>query len=86
MITSLVTSPRRGHRDAVTRLVTSRAAGGPCRAGPCPGTRTDGLSDARLRVRPERPMGGARARPSEAAEGLKIRKLIQSAEHESVAH
>ena len=30
MITSLVTSPRRGHRDAVTRLVTSRA-------GPCPG-------------------------------------------------
>ena len=51
----------RGHSDAVTRLVKSRA--GSSRAGPCPG------ADARLR--PERPVGGAGARQSEAAEGLR---------------
>ena len=80
MITSPGHVPRRGHRDAVTLLVTLRA--GPSRAGPCPG------ADARLR--PERPMRGAgarAARQSEAAEGLrKFGQLfeVQICGHESV--
>ena len=75
------TSPRSGHRYAATRLVTSRA--GPPRIGPACVLEPE-CTDSDARLRPERPVGGAGARPSEAAEGLKIRQLIRSAKHESV--
>ena len=70
-------SPRRGHREAVTQLVTSRA--GPYRAGQCPGT---GRADARLR--PAGQWEGQGQGRRRRMRGRKIRHLIRSAELESV--